>query len=95
MAGGFWGYGLLGKARGRPGIEGQGLWNYDTNSGSVLWFSKRRIDTPVADIFISYSRQHPRPTRDVADYLKSVGYSVWYDTDLISGDKFGTLLIEN
>jgi hypothetical protein len=40
----------------------------------------------VADIFISYSQKQPQPTRDLAAYLESKGYSVWWDTDLTSGE---------
>jgi len=42
----------------------------------------------VADIFISYSKQHPQPTREVAAYLEREGYSVWWDTNLTSGEIF-------
>jgi hypothetical protein len=42
----------------------------------------------VADIFISYSKEHPQPTRDVAAFLKKEGYSVWWDTDLTAGEIF-------
>jgi formylglycine-generating enzyme required for sulfatase activity len=42
----------------------------------------------VADIFISYSKQQPQPTRDVADFLTSEGYSVWWDTNLTAGEIF-------
>jgi TIR domain len=39
-------------------------------------------------VFISYSKQHPEPTRDIAAYLESQGYSVWWDTNLTSGEIF-------
>jgi hypothetical protein len=39
-------------------------------------------------IFISYSKNDPQPTRDVADFLKSKGYSVWWDTNLTAGEIF-------
>jgi hypothetical protein len=42
----------------------------------------------MADIFISYSKQQPQPTRDVAAFLTSQGYSVWWDTNLTSGEIF-------
>jgi formylglycine-generating enzyme required for sulfatase activity len=42
----------------------------------------------VADIFISYSTRHPQPTREIAAHLESEGYSVWWDTDLLAGEKF-------
>jgi hypothetical protein len=42
----------------------------------------------VADIFISYSKKQPQPTRDLAAYLESEGYSVWWDTNLTSGETF-------
>jgi TIR domain len=46
----------------------------------------------VADIFISYSKQQPEPTREVAAYLGSQGYSVWWDADLTSGEDFGHVI---
>src|SRR5262249_8539694 len=42
----------------------------------------------VADIFISYSKQHPQPPRDLAAYLEREGYSVWWDTNLLAGEIF-------
>jgi hypothetical protein len=42
----------------------------------------------VADIFISYSKQHPQPTRDLATYLEQEGYTVWWDSNLIAGNSF-------
>jgi hypothetical protein len=39
-------------------------------------------------IFISYSKEQPKPTRDVAALLESVGYEVWWDTNLTSGENF-------
>jgi formylglycine-generating enzyme required for sulfatase activity len=39
-------------------------------------------------IFISYSKEQPKPTRDVATLLESAGYEVWWDTNLTSGENF-------
>jgi hypothetical protein len=63
---------------------------------SVVWFlvPGGGAGTDVAGrIFISYSRQRPQPTRDVAAYLTSEGYSVWWDTKLISGDIFREVIV--
>jgi hypothetical protein len=46
----------------------------------------------VAQIFISYSKKDPRPTRDVAAFLEREGYSVWWDADLTSGQAFGDII---
>jgi septal ring factor EnvC (AmiA/AmiB activator) len=46
----------------------------------------------VADIFISYSKEQPQPTRDLAAYLESEGYSVWWDTGLKAGERFGNVI---
>jgi tetratricopeptide (TPR) repeat protein len=49
----------------------------------------RRVGHDVAGkIFISYSKQAPQPTRDVATYLESAGYSVWWDANLTAGEIF-------
>ena len=39
-------------------------------------------------IFISYSKADPEPTRGLADFLTAQGYSVWWDTNLTSGEVF-------
>jgi hypothetical protein len=39
-------------------------------------------------IFISYSKADPEPTRALADFLKAQGYTVWWDTNLTSGENF-------
>ena len=39
-------------------------------------------------IFISYSKAEPEPTRALADFLTAQGYSVWWDTNLTSGEVF-------
>ena len=39
-------------------------------------------------IFISYAKADPEPTRALADFLTSQGYTVWWDTNLTSGEVF-------
>ena len=39
-------------------------------------------------IFISYSKADPEPTRALADFLTAQGYTVWWDTNLTSGEVF-------
>jgi TIR domain-containing protein len=42
----------------------------------------------VADIFISYSQQDRDEARLIAAFLEAEGYSVWWDTSLLSGENF-------
>ena len=42
----------------------------------------------MADIFISYSQQDRDQARLLAAFLESEGYSVWWDSSLLSGDNF-------
>ena len=42
----------------------------------------------MADVFISYSKQSPEPTRKLAADLDARGVSVWYDTELLPGEHF-------
>ena len=42
----------------------------------------------MADIFISYSKSNHKVAVDLANYLESKGYSVWWDTSLIIGERF-------
>jgi TPR repeat protein len=42
----------------------------------------------MADVFISYSKQAPQPTRDLARDLEARGFTVWWDTELLAGDEF-------
>jgi TIR domain len=65
----------------------QRLWHYAASFGRVRRF-RTAPGHDVADIFISYSKQEPQPTQEVAAYLKSEGYSVWWDTNLTSGEIF-------
>jgi hypothetical protein len=39
-------------------------------------------------IFISYSKAEPKPTEELADFLTAQGYTVWWDTNLTSGEVF-------
>jgi len=39
-------------------------------------------------IFISYSKAEPEPTQELAASLAAQGYSVWWDTNLTSGEVF-------
>jgi TIR domain len=42
----------------------------------------------MADIFISYSQQDREEARLLAAFLEAEGYSVWWDTSLLSGENF-------
>jgi TIR domain len=42
----------------------------------------------VADVFISYSKREPQYTIDLARDLEARGYTTWWDTSLLPGDKF-------
>jgi hypothetical protein len=42
----------------------------------------------VADIFISYSNADRAEARLLSAFLESQGFSVWWDSDLVAGDKF-------
>ena len=48
----------------------------------------------MADIFISYARAHHETTRNLARDLEAAGYSVWWDTSLLTGDVYRTTLDE-
>jgi tetratricopeptide (TPR) repeat protein len=47
----------------------------------------------MADIFISYSKQDPEPTHKLAAELERRGYSVWWDTGLLSGTNFREVIL--
>ena len=42
----------------------------------------------MAEIFISYSKTDQAEVRLLAAFLEAQGYSVWWDTSLLSGDNF-------
>ena len=42
----------------------------------------------MADIFISYSKQGQDEAHLLATFLEAEGYSVWWDTSLLSGENF-------
>ena len=42
----------------------------------------------MTDIFISYSKQDQDEAYKLATFLEAEGYSVWWDTSLLSGENF-------
>src|SRR5262245_52702805 len=48
----------------------------------------------MADVFISYSKEAPQPTRDLARDLEVRGFTVWWDTELLAGDEFHKRIAE-
>lgn len=48
----------------------------------------------MADIFISYSKDDQAYARLLAAFLEAEGYDVWWDTSLLSGDKFRKVIME-
>lgn len=48
----------------------------------------------MADIFISYSQKDADTARLIAALLSAQGYSVWCDTQLLSGDKYREVIMK-
>jgi len=42
----------------------------------------------MADVFISYSKGEPVPTKWLAAALEARGYTVWWDTNVLTGENF-------
>lgn len=42
----------------------------------------------MADIFISYSKHEPELTTQLAAELEALGYTTWWDTSLLPGERF-------
>jgi formylglycine-generating enzyme required for sulfatase activity len=68
------------------------LWQLDVGCRRVALRSVRLVMHMPGKIFISYSKQQPEPTRDVAALLTSAGYAVWWDTNLTSGEIFREII---
>ncbi len=47
----------------------------------------------VADVFISYSKKDYDEARMLAAFLEAEGYSVWWDTSLLSGESFRKVIM--
>src|SRR6266446_2972723 len=47
----------------------------------------------MADIFISYSKAYRGLTQELAQELQDRGFSVWWDSDLLSGDRFREVIL--
>ena len=43
-------------------------------------------------VFISYSTVTPEPTKALAAFLEAEGYSVWWDTSVLSGESFDQVI---
>lgn len=48
----------------------------------------------MADIFISYSKQDQSLAKALAVFLESEGYSVWWDTNIRTGETFSRVILE-
>jgi cold shock CspA family protein len=46
----------------------------------------------MADVFISYAQEDRHLTEALASYLEGLGYSVWWDTRLVSGDEIDEVI---
>jgi TIR domain len=53
----------------------------------------RFAETAVADIFISYANADRDQARLLAAFLEAEGYSVWWDTSLLSGEAFRKVIM--
>ena len=49
--------------------------------------------TPLSDIFISYAKADRNEALKLSAYLESLGYGVWWDRGLQSGDEFRDVII--
>src|SRR5712692_3713825 len=47
----------------------------------------------MADIFISYSKGFQAETEQLANELRTKGFTVWYDTSLVPGDNFREVIM--
>ncbi len=48
----------------------------------------------MADVFISYSKQEPEVTKRLAAALLNEGFTVWWDTNLKSGENFRRVIMK-
>jgi TIR domain len=48
----------------------------------------------MADIFISYSRPNRALTERLAKALESMGFTVWWDAEIVGGEEFKHEILE-
>lgn len=48
----------------------------------------------MADVFISYSKREPESTKALAAALHAHGYTVWWDTNVLTGDDFRKVILK-
>jgi hypothetical protein len=46
----------------------------------------------MSDVFISYARQDQMLAKELAQYLQSLGFPVWWDTELLGSDDFNDVI---
>jgi hypothetical protein len=63
------------------------LWWIGSACCEIVFRRAGGVSAMAGRIFISYSQKQLQPTRDFAVFLRSEGYSVWTDADLIPGDR--------
>src|SRR5438105_4175549 len=42
----------------------------------------------MADVFLSYSREHPELTQSLAGDLEAHGFSLWWDTEILPDTRY-------
>jgi hypothetical protein len=50
--------------------------------------------SPLASVFISYSRTDRAIAKDLAEYLRAEGVSVWWDREIYPGDDFNDAIVK-
>jgi adenylate cyclase len=53
---------------------------------------RERMNSPVADIFVSYSRSDKTRVAPLVAALEAQGWSVWWDPEITPGDEFDSLI---
>jgi adenylate cyclase len=53
---------------------------------------RRRVDSAVADIFVSYSRADKARVAPLVAALEAQGWSVWWDPEITPGDEFDAMI---
>jgi WD40 repeat protein len=56
---------------------------------------RRDPEDAMVDVFISYAKVEKEHAEAVAASVSAAGYTVWWDTSLLSGDSFKDVILEN
>ena len=75
------------------GFGGLVVYSFRSYRKTILLAAERRIAADGTDIFISYAKDDRALAERMARKLRQKGYSVWWDTSILSGENYRDIIL--